>query len=680
MTSAKCFSRWIKEAGRGHMCAFVSWGLLMIYGVTMVTRLSFDTEFIYFGMGSTELAWICEGLGLFLSFFEFFYLLQQKKQDLYYSLPVSRAIIFWSRYVHGLVHFLLPLVIVMILCGIYEGTVDAGFLSVSVGYTGRSILAAAGVFLIFYHIGIVCLVICGTIVSALLSCGVILFLGDVFLQNVCDVAAENYFQTYYQIPLISRLMGIFAPMSLAGRLMGSGIYEKQEAFAYVPESVYIWAAAAWVLACLLVIYTSGRKRKTERTGKAYLSPAAERAAEIVISLLAGAWISVFLVDVTNLAQKSRPAAGVLAAAACASAALAVHCLMEWKFQGGAGKIFRRKKQLAGEIIAAVCAAAAFPIGAAPYDSYFPGEGELASVGISIDGLNMSYSMYQDVVAAEDSYKTDSQLKEYRLDGEGRTAAAAWLKSAAVNGSPAPKDVYTHVTVCYYMKDGSERYRTYPLDRAGFESFSSVFETEEYKEIAFQAPEADKAGKARFSWNDGVKERAMKVTEDEKEALVQAYREDRTEMKMADLSGVLPVGILLVEAGEDGMVREMPVYPSFGRTCAFLEKYGIDTGWGIEDYQVLSVEMYEGYGTPPGTVGGVSWKYYDTPEEIAVWQPRLVPEVFDLQPLLCPLDYSDVKAVVEDAETNSTIEIDCVLRSEDMVSSEAGQAEHYAERE
>ena len=581
MTSAKCFSRWIKEAGRGHMCAFVSWGLLMIYGVTMVTRLSFDTEFIYFGMGSTELAWICEGLGLFLSFFEFFYLLQQKKQDLYYSLPVSRAIVFWSRYVHGLLHFFLPLMIVMILCGIYEGTVDAGFLSVSVGYTGRSILAAAGVFLIFYHIGIVCLVICGTIVSALLSCGVILFLGDVFLQNVCDVAAENYFQTYYQIPLISRLMGIFAPMSLAGRLMGSGIYEKQEAFAYVPESVYIWAAAAWVLACLLVIYTSGRKRKTERTGKAFLSPAAERAAEIVISLLAGAWISVFLVDVG---------------------------------------------------------------------------------------------------AAEDSYKTDSQLKEYRLDGEGRTAAATWLKSAAVNGSPAPKDVYTHVTVCYYMKDGSERYRTYPLDRAGFESFSSVFETEEYKEIAFQAPEADKAGKARFSWNDGVKERAMKVTEDEKEALVQAYREDRTEMKMADLSGVLPVGILLVEAGEDGMVREMPVYPSFGRTCAFLEKYGIDTGWGIEDYQVLSVEMYEGYGTPPGTVGGVSWKYYDTPEEIAVWQPRLVPEVFDLQPLLCPLDYSDVKTVVEDAETNSTIEIDCVLRSEDMVSSEAGQAEHYAERE
>ena len=93
-----------------------------------------------------------------------------------------------------------------------------------------------------------------------------------------------------------------------------------------------------------------------------------------------------------------------------------------------------------------------------------------------------------------------------------------------------------MTVCYYMKDGSERYRTYPLDRAGFESFSSVFETEEYKEIAFQAPDADKAGKARFSWNDGVKERAMKVTEDEKEALVQAYREDRTEMKMADLSG------------------------------------------------------------------------------------------------------------------------------------------------
>ena len=74
MTSVKCFSNWVKEAGRGHLCAFLSWGILIIYGITMLTRLSFDTDNTWFGIGSTELVWICAGLGIVLAFFEFFYL------------------------------------------------------------------------------------------------------------------------------------------------------------------------------------------------------------------------------------------------------------------------------------------------------------------------------------------------------------------------------------------------------------------------------------------------------------------------------------------------------------------------------------------------------------------------------------------------------------------------------
>ena len=205
MTSVKCFSNWFKEAGRGHLSAFLSWGILIIYGITMLTRLSFDTDFTYFGIGSMELVWICAGIGILLAFFEFFYLLQSRKQDLYYSLPVSKSMIFWSRYVHGLVHFLAPLILVLVVCGIYEGSLDIQFLKVSVSYTGKSILTAAAVFLIFYHLGVVCLTVCGNIISAVLSCGVFLSFGDLFLQNVCDVFARNCFQTYYRLPLLERL-------------------------------------------------------------------------------------------------------------------------------------------------------------------------------------------------------------------------------------------------------------------------------------------------------------------------------------------------------------------------------------------------------------------------------------------------------------------------------------------
>ncbi len=87
MTSAKCFINWLKEAGRGHLAASFGWGAMLVYCVLSITWLSFDTDYTYFGIGSTGLSWLGAGLGLAMAFLEFFYLFQQKKQDFYYSLP-----------------------------------------------------------------------------------------------------------------------------------------------------------------------------------------------------------------------------------------------------------------------------------------------------------------------------------------------------------------------------------------------------------------------------------------------------------------------------------------------------------------------------------------------------------------------------------------------------------------
>lgn len=88
MTSVKCFGSWLKEAGRGHLTALFGWTTFFIYTVLLVMRLSLDTSYTFFGIGNTVLLWLSMGLGVLFSFLEFFYLLQQKKQDFYYSLPV----------------------------------------------------------------------------------------------------------------------------------------------------------------------------------------------------------------------------------------------------------------------------------------------------------------------------------------------------------------------------------------------------------------------------------------------------------------------------------------------------------------------------------------------------------------------------------------------------------------
>ena len=80
-------------------------------------RLSLDTSYTFFGIGNTVLLWLSMGLGVLFSFLEFFYLLQQKKQDFYYSLPVKKGMIFWSRYTHGVIHFFLPFLLMISVCG-----------------------------------------------------------------------------------------------------------------------------------------------------------------------------------------------------------------------------------------------------------------------------------------------------------------------------------------------------------------------------------------------------------------------------------------------------------------------------------------------------------------------------------------------------------------------------------
>ena len=73
MTSEKYFLKWVKEAGRGHVVAFLSWGVLAGYALMTMARLGLDTESCFFGIGSQELLWICAGLGAAISFLEYFY-------------------------------------------------------------------------------------------------------------------------------------------------------------------------------------------------------------------------------------------------------------------------------------------------------------------------------------------------------------------------------------------------------------------------------------------------------------------------------------------------------------------------------------------------------------------------------------------------------------------------------
>lgn len=681
MTSAKCFINWLKEAGRGHLAASFGWGAMLVYCVLSITWLSFDTDYTYFGIGSTGLSWLGAGLGLAMAFLEFSYLFQQKKQDFYYSLPVKKSTVFWSRYVHGMIHSILPLALAISVCGIFQSAVDAEFAPFAWSYTGKSFLAAAGVFLIFYHIGVLCITACGNVLSSLALCGVFIFYFRILIESVFATFSSGFFQTYYRIPLLEKLAEVLSPFALAEALTGRDVYEKSLVLRYMPSGDLIAAALVWIVLLFLLTAFAQRKRKTERTGRIFAVLAAERIAEAGISFLAGVWAAGFVLDMSGMMEGSRLTAGILAAVISAAVAAAVHCLLETVLKnpetGPGKKIFRRKWQLALSCTAAVAACMVFPVGASSYDTYFPAEA--ASVSVSIDGLGMSYDIYTQVQGDREDYETDDQLVKYTLTGEGKSAALGWLQEIALEqGSveAAPDSVmlsgadsgdaggspYTWAAVCYHLEDGSEHYRTYPISREETEAFAAVYETGEYKQIAYPAVNLSGVEEDRFTWDDGVTGTPLKMTAEDKERLVEAYREDVAEFEMAELTTALPAGIVEIRSSRSGNETDMVVYPFFERTCSILEEKGVDMAKTLKDYPVESVEVRESlFSTPSGSAGGVSRSFYEEPEEVAEWKEKLVPDELDVQPLLYPLDHSkEIKAVIREEETNSLIRVDCVV--------------------
>lgn len=658
MTFAKYFISWMKEAGRGHLCAFAGWGTLFLYGILMITRLSFDVDFTYFGIGSTELVWVCAGLGLFFAFVEFFYLLQQKKQDFYYSLPVKKSVVFWSRYVHGLFHFLVPFVLVMAVCSIYQISIDMEFAPFAGGYTAKSMLVFAGVFLVFYHIGILCVTVCGNMISAVLVCAAKILYFPVLIETVARGLCENYFKTYYKIELLEKLNNIFSPFDLSVHMSGDGVFEKPRVLRFSPSAVSVAAALIWILILFAFVAMAARKRKAERTGRAFALPVAERVCEAFLAFLAGVWMCGFIVDAAGMAKESPLLSGLLGVALSVAAACGAHFLLEGLVRNPHTKLLRRKWQLIAVCAAAAAAGAAFPAGAPAYDRYFPENVE--AVGISVEGIDMDYDTYWEAGRHGECYEANITMEKYTLAGEGRAAALGWLGMVVEQQDTA--EAYTYADICYQTKDGVSHYRTYPVSREAVEAFAAVYETDEYKQTAYPAVALENVSEDRFTWDDSVSPVGLKITADEKEALVAAYSEDVADLEMAELTTTLPLGRVKIKSSETGGMTEMIVYPFFEQTCDLLKKWGVDTEKTLADYPVKSVEVMETlFSTPAGSSGGVSMSYYEEPEEVEEWKQKLTPYDFDVQPLLYPLDHSkDISVEVEDTETNSTIYVSCTL--------------------
>lgn len=665
MTSKKCFVEWFKEAGRGHITAFLSWGFFCCYGSFAITKLNLDTEVNFYGIGNDEILWICAGLGAMVSFLEFFYLLQSKKLDFYYSLPTNKSIIFWSRYIHGSIHVIVPLTIMFTICGLYQGMTDSVFRTYSASYTGKSILIFGAIFLIFYHIGILVIVVSGNVISAALGYITITFYGHILTANVFVIFAKNFFYTYYRIPLFEEMSVVLAPISLSRKLAGSGMYNKYEILNYIPSRLYIAAAISWSIILLFLFAMAQKRRKTEKLGKVFTLSSAERVSEAFLTILAGLWGGSFFADISGLADDNRMLLGIVNIFIGIIGVLIVQYLLQLAVNRDKKKFLSHRWQVIIQCGTVIFISGAFAIGAATFDRFLPVQSDDVRIGISIDGVNMSNNDYARIFEDKDRYVTEKQLEEYVLCEEGKTAALAWLPSVIqkqnFGASRSKEEAYTYAVICYDFQNGNKQYRKYSIDEKDLRAFASVFETEEYKSIAYPEISGDRVLDAKFVWSDGISDTVLKIGEYDKKDIIEAFSEDVKDLTVEKLTETLPLGFIDINS-EMGRTFQIAVYPFFEQTCSLLEEYDVPINKTLSDYEVVSLEVKDINSNYMNGFGNSYTKFYDSSEEIEQWKQKLIPARLDLQPLFSPLNYSQKSKVeIKDNETSSTMIVYCYSR-------------------
>lgn len=674
MTSRKFYNNWIREAGRGHVVAFLSWGGFFAYLIIKIMALSYDTEYIFFGIGSEELYYLCVGLGIGLAFAEFSYFFQGKKQDFYYSLPVKKSTIFWSRYIHGILLFVIPFILTQIICALFEASRDQGFAPYAWTYFVRSIGMFLLTFLLFYHLGILAVVVSGKIVAAIVMVMVLLFYFQVLIQNVLQGFARSVFQSYYRIPVLEEMLNMLTPGRLTGKLAGTHLFEKKEVLDYLPETGQIRAAIIWVLLLMLLTVIAYRGRKTEMTGRGFVSGIVERIFEGFVSVLTSLFFGKIFMDMLDIIERGMAVAGIFLCGVGIIGTVFVHLCVERLVTISCGGmkvrdlVSRRRKQILFEGIGVCIVALAFLEYKSSFDYFLPDNSKLEGVAISVNGLDMDESQYRSASANRnytmDNYVTEERLRQYLLKKAGMTAGLEWLDEILEREAGETGNRADQVVVCYHMKDGSRHYRRYLVDVDALDAFSRVYETEEYKDKAYPLIESEALSKERLTWADGVTNTVLKLSEQEKCEFLEAYQQDVSKMKMASLKGNLPIGNMKIDSEVDGIHKEAVVYSFFEKTGEFLKEHGIDVNRTMGDYRIISIKVQTTTSVPAENVGGASVQFYDEAEEIAKWADALVPEELAIQPVLCPADTSiQAEVEIEEEDTSSTIMVKCYGRGQ-----------------
>lgn len=507
----------------------------------------------------------------------FSYLHNRTRVDFYHALPISRTCLFGTRFVCGIV-MVLPAYLVMQLLAVaiaYGFGMGGG---VVWAHIARNIAVNVVFFLCIYAISVLCTVLCGnTIIAVLLDCWA---LGSAsVLVFILGGYANMFYQTYVFGGWSTALMIRLSPV-VQYFAVGSGSAKIGYVFDYAGSDLRIVpllliylavAAAAMLLACWLF-----RRRKSERSGTALAFEPVKLPIKIYIVLVLALAFGLFFYA---LGSTFWLWFGLIAGAALSH--MIVEIIYHFDFRAG---LCRWKTMIA--LAAAACAVVGLMhADVTGYDKWVPAPQSVQAVGIEYWS---QHSGWITGMSGQHGNSNQAELTD-RTNIENICAIAQQAVEGGIYEDYAGED-YASLTVQYRLNSGRVTSRTYYVHETADmhalfnQTRFSVEYQQTYNPLFSFDPQRfvdmeDRRGGLQIrtaAVPDGGSASAIITDEEQLAAVLDALRKETLTLTVEQATSEVPV--LRIDLGWYGrgysstMMQYVPVYESFTKTLSLIEQF------------------------------------------------------------------------------------------------------------
>lgn len=447
------------------------------------------------------------GGGVLAALGGFRFLFHRNQTDSWHSMPVKRRTIYWSCWLDGLLIWMIPIGVGMLLQGIMAGSFlksrgdwwEAGWLA---GQLAGTFFLTLLVFLLTYHLTLIAIMISGNLLNALVSL-MILGFGGVAVYGLCLLMAEFYLKSVYlsvDWSLASYLSPLFGTLAL---YLG-GLEE-------TPGSFALWTLIAAALgAAARVLY---QRRPSELAEQGIGSRPLSAIFRSWVTLVAG--LSGWLIC-SAITGDGSLLWGIFGG--CLLGILAFG-LLDITFRMDFKAFFAHKLQMAVTLAAVLVIGIFFANDVFGYDTYLPEKEQIASVGLYCDSFSNGY--YSEEIA-----KTSLAEMEFT----DKEAAYAFLERAAGRTTELGRGGWGRYSVLIRvtLENGKSYYRRYGLWEEDVDVILPLVTSREYVQSVYflnlLVEEPDRVVSVELGRADkGTIGAAM--TEEQVAALVKAYNQD-----------------------------------------------------------------------------------------------------------------------------------------------------------